>query len=87
MTSFSQGAGTSTLAAGLAAALSETDEGKVLLVDVNLGPDHVHPFFKGKPAYPLTTALQPPSSDWMPPRKIFTWPRWEVPRLDWPNWA
>jgi polysaccharide biosynthesis transport protein len=59
---FSQGAGTSTLAAGLAAALSETDEGKVLLVDVNLGPDHVHPFFKGKPAYPLTTALQPSSS-------------------------
>ncbi len=61
VTSFSQGAGTSTLAAGLAAALSETDEGKVLLVDVNLGPDHVHPFFKGKPAYPLTTALQPPT--------------------------
>ncbi len=60
--SFSQGAGTSTLAAGLAAALSETDEGKVLLVDVNLGPDHVHPFFKGKPAYPLTTALQPRTS-------------------------
>jgi len=58
VTAFSQGAGTSTLAAGLAAALSETDEGKVLLVDVNLGPDHVHPFFKGKPAYPLSTALQ-----------------------------
>ena len=61
VTSFSQGAGTSTLAAGLAAALSETDEGKVLLVDVNLGPDCVHPFFKGKPAYPLTAALQPRS--------------------------
>lgn len=61
VTSFSQGAGTSTLAAGLAAALSETDDGKVLLVDVNLGPDHVHPFFKGKPAYPLATALQPPT--------------------------
>ena len=59
--SFSHGAGTSTLAAGLAAALSETDEGKVLLVDVSLGPDHVHPFFKGKPAYPLATALQPPT--------------------------
>jgi uncharacterized protein involved in exopolysaccharide biosynthesis/Mrp family chromosome partitioning ATPase len=61
VTSFSQGAGTSTLAAGLAAALSETDQGKVLLVDVNLGPDHVHPFFKGKPAYSLATALQPPT--------------------------
>ncbi|MBA3351570.1 MAG: hypothetical protein H0U23_03945 [Blastocatellia bacterium] len=59
VTSFTHGAGTSTLAAGLAAALSETDEGKVLLVDVNLGPGEVHPFFKGKPAYPLRTALEP----------------------------
>ena len=58
VTSFSNAAGTSTLAAGLASALSETDEGKVLLVDVNLGPGEVHPFFKGKPAYPLATALQ-----------------------------
>ena len=58
VTSFSSGAGTSTLAAGLAAALSETDDGKVLLVDVNLGPGDVHPFFKGKPAYSLTTALE-----------------------------
>jgi Mrp family chromosome partitioning ATPase len=57
--SFSHGAGTSTLAAGLASALSETDEGKVLLVDVNLGPENVHPFFKGKPAYSLAAALQP----------------------------
>jgi Mrp family chromosome partitioning ATPase len=56
---FSEGAGTSTLATGLAAALSESHDGKVLLVDVNLGPDQVHPFFKGKPAYPLNTALKP----------------------------
>jgi uncharacterized protein involved in exopolysaccharide biosynthesis/Mrp family chromosome partitioning ATPase len=59
VTSFSHAAGTSTLAAGLASALSETDDGKVLLVDVNLGPGDVHPFFKGKPAYPLAMALQP----------------------------
>src|SRR6266446_4627098 len=57
--SFSEAAGASTLAAGLAASLSETDEGKVLLVDVNLGPEEVHPFFKGKPAYSLTAALKP----------------------------
>jgi uncharacterized protein involved in exopolysaccharide biosynthesis/Mrp family chromosome partitioning ATPase len=56
---FSESAGTSTLAAGLAASLSETDDGKVLLVDVNLGPEEVHPFFKGKPAYSLTAALKP----------------------------
>ena len=52
-------AGTSTLAAGLAASLSEINDGKVLLVDVNLGPEDVHPFFKGKPAYPLKAALKP----------------------------
>ena len=56
---FSEEAGTSTLAAGLAASLSETNDGKVLLVDVNLGPQEVHPFFKGKPAYPLNAALKP----------------------------
>lgn len=56
---FSEAAGTSTLAAGLAAALSETNDGKVLLVDANLGPDQVHPFFRGRPAYALTAALQP----------------------------
>jgi polysaccharide biosynthesis transport protein len=56
---FSQAAGTSTLAAGLAAALSETNEGKVLLVDANLVPNQVHPFFKGKPAYSLNAALKP----------------------------
>jgi Mrp family chromosome partitioning ATPase len=59
VTGFSGAAGVSTLAAGLAASLSETDDGKVLLVDVNLGPEQVHPFFKGKPAYPLTAALMP----------------------------
>jgi Mrp family chromosome partitioning ATPase len=59
VTGFSEDAGISTLAAGLAASLSETNDGKVLLVDVNLGPEEVHPFFKGKPAYPLNAALKP----------------------------
>jgi uncharacterized protein involved in exopolysaccharide biosynthesis/Mrp family chromosome partitioning ATPase len=58
VTGFSEKAGTSTLAAGLAASLSEMNDGKVLLVDVNLGPQEVHPFFKGKPAYPLNAALK-----------------------------
>ena len=56
---FSEASGASTLAAGLAASFSETDEGKVLLVDINLGPEEVHPFFKGKPAHSLTAALKP----------------------------
>jgi len=59
---FAEEAGASTLAAGLAASLSETNDGKVLLVDVNRGPQEVHPFFKGKPAYPLNKALKPSGS-------------------------
>src|SRR6266480_2216978 len=59
VTGFSEEAGASTLAAGLAASLSETNDGKVLLVDVNLGPEEVHQFFKGKPAYSLSAALKP----------------------------
>src|SRR5438034_4674358 len=59
VTGFSEEAGASTLAAGLAASLSETNDGKVLLVDVNLGPEEVHPFFEGKPAYSLKAALKP----------------------------
>jgi uncharacterized protein involved in exopolysaccharide biosynthesis/Mrp family chromosome partitioning ATPase len=59
VTGFSEEAGTSTLAAGLAASLSETNDGKVLLVDVNLGPEEVHSFFKGKPTYSLNAALKP----------------------------
>ena len=62
VTGFGEEAGASTLAAGLAASLSETNDGKVLLVDVNLGPEEVHPFFRGKPAYPLNKALKPSDS-------------------------
>lgn len=68
VTGFSDGAGTSTLAAGLAASLSEMGEGKVLLVDVNLEHAAVHPFFAGRPASTLTAALEakgpiPPAAD------------------------
>ena len=59
VTGFSGGAGTSTIAAGLAAALSEMHDGKVLLVDVNLGHAAAHPFFGGRPASSLNAVLQP----------------------------
>jgi ATPases involved in chromosome partitioning len=59
VTSFSNGAGTSTLAAGLAAALSEMGDGKVLLVDVNIGHAEAHPFFRGTPVASLSALLNP----------------------------
>jgi succinoglycan biosynthesis transport protein ExoP len=58
VTGFSKDSGASTLAGGLAAALSETGDGKVLLVDMNAGQAEVHPFFQGRPACSLTVALQ-----------------------------
>jgi uncharacterized protein involved in exopolysaccharide biosynthesis/Mrp family chromosome partitioning ATPase len=57
VTGCSEGAGASTLAGGLAAALSETGDGKVLLVDMNVGRPEIHPFFGGAPACSLTEAL------------------------------
>ena len=57
VTGCSRKAGASTLAAGLAAALSETGDGKVLLVDMNVARAGVHPFFRGAPACSLTEAL------------------------------
>jgi polysaccharide biosynthesis transport protein len=58
VTGCATGAGVTTLAAGLAAALSETGDGNVLLVDMNVHNGVAHPFFKGKPSCPLTDALE-----------------------------
>jgi Mrp family chromosome partitioning ATPase len=52
------GEGTSTIAGGLAASLSETGDGKVLLVNMNAGEERVHPFFNGKIAGSLEEALE-----------------------------
>ncbi len=57
VTGYATGAGVSTLAAGLAASLSETHEGKVLLVDMNGDQGTAHPFLNGQPAPSLTEAL------------------------------
>jgi Mrp family chromosome partitioning ATPase len=58
VTSCNPGAGVSSVAAGLAASLSETGEGKVLLVDMAGGPGTAHAFFHGKAACGLEEALQ-----------------------------
>ncbi len=62
ITSSSNGAGVTTLASGLAASLSETGDGNVLLVDMNIADGAaVHPFHQGKPGCGLTEALEGPA--------------------------
>jgi uncharacterized protein involved in exopolysaccharide biosynthesis/Mrp family chromosome partitioning ATPase len=57
VTSCAEGSGVSTTAAGLAASLSETGEGNVLLVDMNL-KGAAHQFFKGRLTFDIDDALQ-----------------------------
>ena len=57
VTGCGRGVGVTTVAAGLAASLSETGDGNVLLVDMTAGPGAAHPFFKGKPGIGLAEAL------------------------------
>ena len=63
MTSANQGAGVSTLAAGLAASLSETGEGRVLLVDMNLENGAAQQFYKGRADCGLDAALKHETRD------------------------
>src|SRR5208282_4206762 len=58
VTACAKGAGVSTVASGLAATLSETGEGNVLLVDMNSTQGVAHPFYMGKPTCRLADALQ-----------------------------
>jgi polysaccharide biosynthesis transport protein len=57
VTGVDSGSGVSTIAAGLAASLSETGEGNVLLIDMNMENGAAQQFHKGNPAYNLDTAL------------------------------
>ncbi|MDD5141097.1 MAG: Wzz/FepE/Etk N-terminal domain-containing protein [Verrucomicrobiales bacterium] len=59
VTSCHQGAGVTSIAAGLAASLSETGDGNVLLVDMNPEQQVVQQFHKGKLACGLAGALEP----------------------------
>lgn len=58
VTSCSEGAGVSSVASGLAASLSETGEGNVLLVDMRGRKGAAHAFYQGKPAVGLADALE-----------------------------
>ena len=57
VTSASRGAGVSTLAAGLAASLSETGDGNVLLVDMNVEQGSAQQFYHGNVGCGLDAAL------------------------------
>ena len=57
ITSTSKGAGVSTISAGLAASLSETGDGRVLLVDMNIENGAAQQFVRGKPGCQLDDAL------------------------------
>jgi succinoglycan biosynthesis transport protein ExoP len=57
ITSASKGAGVSTISAGLAASLSETGDGRVLLVDMNLENGAATQFVRGLPGCQLDDAL------------------------------
>jgi polysaccharide biosynthesis transport protein len=59
VTGCAEGSGATTIAGGLAATLSETGEGKVLLVDMSTRPPGVHPFSRGSPVSALTDMIQP----------------------------
>jgi Mrp family chromosome partitioning ATPase len=59
----SEHAGTTTLAAGLASTLSETGEGKVLLVDMNQPKGAAHPFFHGKQVNEIGDMLEQDKRD------------------------
>jgi polysaccharide biosynthesis transport protein len=64
VTSCARGTGVSTIAAGLAASLSETGEGNVLLVNMNQTTDGaVQQFYKGHLACDLDAALGPDTRD------------------------
>jgi Mrp family chromosome partitioning ATPase len=65
VTSCGKGAGVSTIAASVAASLSETGDGNVLLVNISGAEGAAQQFYKGKPGYSLDEALshKAPTSD------------------------
>lgn len=58
VTSCGEGAGVSSTATGLAASLSETGDGNVLVVDMRGKKGAAHAFYHGKPAIGLAEALE-----------------------------
>jgi Mrp family chromosome partitioning ATPase len=59
VTACERGVGVSTLASGLAAELSKTGDGNVLLVDMNGDQGAAHSFYMGKPGCGVSEVLEP----------------------------
>jgi Mrp family chromosome partitioning ATPase len=59
LTGCGTGSGVTTLASGLAAALSKTGDGNVLLVDMNSEHGIAHSFSNGKPGCGLSDVIEP----------------------------
>lgn len=69
VTACMEGAGVTTLASGLAATLSRTGSGSVLLVDMNNGEGVTHSFYKGKPGYGPAESIDADDIDEKPDKK------------------
>ena len=63
VTGCGEGAGVTTIATGLAASLSESGDGNVLLVNMTTGQGSAHPWFNGKPGCGLADALEKATRD------------------------
>ncbi len=59
VTGCGEGSGVSTLASGLAASLSKTGDGNVLLVDMNGEHGAAHSFYQGQPGCGIADVLEP----------------------------
>lgn len=62
LTGLGEATGVSTIAGGLAGALSNMGEGNVLLVDMNLGQESAHQFYQGKAVTPKEDSQEEDSS-------------------------
>lgn len=60
LTGLGENPGVSTVASGIASSLSKTEGGNVLLVDMTLGKESAHQFYKGKEVSNLEEALLEP---------------------------
>ncbi len=58
VTSCREGAGVTTIACGLAAALSEAADGRVLLINLDVGSQSLHPFLLGREACSLVDVVE-----------------------------